>query len=60
MQGSFLYGKRQGLWITYSEAGNKLTEVHYKDDQLNGVYIVYDVNGTVVQRLNYRNDALVN
>lgn len=39
MEGTFIHGKREGLWVIWDKQGHKLSESTYKDDKLNGSFL---------------------
>ena len=54
IQGKIIDGKREGVWTTYSEKGNLLWKLHYK----NGNYFFsedYHENGNLKSRGYYKN-----
>jgi antitoxin component YwqK of YwqJK toxin-antitoxin module len=58
LTGEFVQGEREGLWKRYDSIGNLVTESMYKDNQLNGLFTVYSVDGAVYEQLEYSKGIL--
>ncbi len=56
MQGRFNHGEREGMWMTFSRAGDTLSKSTYHKDMLNGEYCVYGDDGTILERISFVND----
>ena len=56
LQGGFVKGKREAIWTTWNEKGQKTSEMTYANDLLNGDYILFDTSGNVLSTTVYLND----
>ncbi len=50
----FKAGKRDGLWVSFSESGGKTGEASYKDDLKDGPWRIWDDNGILRYEMFYR------
>lgn len=48
VEGTFVNGKRSGLWVSYHPAGNKQSENNYEDGVLEGKTVVYYPSGQIM------------
>ncbi|TKD59309.1 toxin-antitoxin system YwqK family antitoxin [Flavobacterium sp. ASW18X] len=52
--GTYVNDKREGVFKTYSNYGQLQSELHYKDDELDGLSIYYDDKGAVIGKMEYK------
>ena len=52
-EGTFIDGKRQGLWTQYFKCGKKANEINYSNDERDGECRFYYVNGNLSERSEY-------
>jgi hypothetical protein len=52
-------GLRHGPNVTYFESGKKRYEGFYKDDQQDSLWVYYDTEGAVAEKVMYKNDKIV-
>ena len=48
-KGSYLKGKKEGLWTTYYTGGQKKSEISYLQDEKNGYAVIYFENGNIAE-----------
>ena len=58
-EGKVINGKREGIWLTYSDQGNLLFKTHYKKGSHNGVWESYHENGNIKLKGNYKVSKLI-
>jgi hypothetical protein len=54
-EGNFVDSKKDGLWITYFQSGNKSAEISYREGLINGTSKNYNVNGTLASTCEFVN-----
>ena len=47
IEGKIINGKREGIWLTYSEKGNLLFKTFYENGSHNGIWETYHENGNI-------------
>jgi len=52
----YKYNKMEGKEIWYYKSGRSESEIQYKNDERNGPYNCFDPDGTLLYRLNFRDD----
>ncbi len=57
-RGSYTQNKRHGQWVTFSEKGNVLFKLNYKNDMLDGVLNEFNEAGVPVSEIFYKNDII--
>ena len=53
IEGKIISGKREGIWLTFSEKGNLLFKTFYKNGSHNGIWESYHDNGNIKLKGNY-------
>jgi antitoxin component YwqK of YwqJK toxin-antitoxin module len=57
--GSFVNGKMNGLWVSYSEAGLKSGEATYVNGIKSGEWKIYDESGALKYKILYADNHIV-
>ena len=58
IEGKIISGKREGIWLTFSEKGNLLFKTFYKNGSHNGIWESYHDNGNIKLKGNYKDSKL--
>jgi antitoxin component YwqK of YwqJK toxin-antitoxin module len=58
-KGRIVNGKKEGLWLSWHENGEKLGEYHYKNGELNGIGKQWFVNGKIQALSKYKDGKLI-
>jgi len=56
LEGNFSMGFRSGTWYYYYENGKTAIQVHYNDNELNGIAKEFDKKGRIRAKMNYKNN----
>jgi antitoxin component YwqK of YwqJK toxin-antitoxin module len=58
--GRFVNAKMDGIWVNYSENGQRAGEAFYSNGVKTGDWKVYDLTGMLKYKITYQNDRIVN
>jgi antitoxin component YwqK of YwqJK toxin-antitoxin module len=58
--GRFVNAKMDGVWVNYTENGQRAGEAFYSSGVKTGDWKVYDQTGSLKYKITYQNDRIVN
>ena len=58
IEGKIINGKREGIWLTYSEKGNLLFKTFCENGSHNGIWETFYENGNIKLKGSYKNSKL--
>jgi len=58
-QGNYDDNMKQGMWYTWHENGQLMTEQQYYNDDLQGLYTKWNRNGKIIEQGHYNEDLKV-